>query len=180
MTIRASYGVVEDVLYRMESDKALANGIYTIPYHWYMPKKFPVIDQARKFLSTAKHSNMPAMIDLEDYGTTVSYKGVVRELKTWLDIVETAIGIRPFIYSSPSYIQNYLFTDTWLSEYPLILANYKTSAPYVTRPWTPLGLVGWQYVDGADAKYYGFEQALGCALQIFENVQDYSKEWSIT
>ncbi len=179
--MRASFGVSQDLAYRGEIENVLNAGMFVIPYHWYVPRKYKALDQAKNFLSIATHSNMPCMIDLEDYLNIVGYKGIgVNELKPWLDEVENKTGSRPFIYTSPNYIKSYLVNDTWLSEYPLIVANYQIAAPLVPKPWTPVGLAGWQFCgDTADAKYYGFQQSLGCSLQVMYDIEKYAKEWSL-
>jgi GH25 family lysozyme M1 (1,4-beta-N-acetylmuramidase) len=180
-TIRASYGSVKDNLYETEKAKAIENGIKVVPYHWYIPKRYSPTIQVSAFLTSALGSNMPAMLDLEDSGFTAAYVGVaLKELKIWLDMVDNAVGAKTFIYSSPSYIKSYLFKDTWLSEYPLIIAHYRVSAPLIPKPWTPINLAGWQFGgDDSDAKYYGFEQTLGCSLQIMYDMEKYAHEWSI-
>jgi lysozyme len=171
-SMRVSSGLDEDKLYKSEFVKASLTNIAVVPYHYYIPKKYTPQAQADKFLSIIGHTVARCMIDLEDYhpktGTPIlGYKGIAtKELKTWLDTVELATGKKPFIYTNVDYIKSYLQGETWLSEYPLIIANYGVSYPLVPSPWTPLGLAGWQFSKLSDAKYYGFEQALGCALQV--------------
>ena len=166
-SMRVSSGLDEDKLYKSESIKALLSDVAVVPYHYYIPKRISPQAQADKFLSIVGHTVVRCMIDLEDYQNIVGYKGIAtKELKIWLDAVELATGKKPFIYTSPNYIKLYLKGETWLSEYPLIIANYGVAYPYVPDVWTPLGLAGWQYTASANAKYYGFEQALGCALQV--------------
>lgn len=178
MTIRASYGLTTDTLYEQESNKALGEGIYCVPYHWYVPRKYSPVDQANKFLSVARHSNMPPMLDLEDYLTTRGYAGIAtKELKIWLDTVSQAVGTKPIIYTARGYVNSYLTTDTWLSEYPLMIANYEVGFPLIPKPWTPDKMVAWQFRDLADAKYYGFMDAKGCALQLL--YKDVSYEWNL-
>jgi len=168
-TMRASSGLDEDTLYKTESLKAAFDGVPVIPYHYYIPKKYTPQAQAEKFLQVMGYNPNRAMIDLEDYKFIVGYKGIaLKELKPFLSAIEQATNKKPYIYTSPSYIKNYFVpkVDTWLSEYPLIIANYQVSAPYIPAIWTPLNLAGWQFTATADAPYYGFEQALGCALQV--------------
>ena len=181
-TIRASYGTVKDTRYDLASYKAITQDIKVIPYHWYVPRKYSSLVQASSFLTAARSSNMPAMLDLEDSGlTNIAYRGIAsKELKIWLDVVDNAVGAKTFIYSSPSYIKSYLYQDTWLSEYPLILAHYRVPAPLIPKPWTPINLAGWQFGgDDSDAKYYGFEQALGCSLQVMYDLPKYVHDWSV-
>jgi GH25 family lysozyme M1 (1,4-beta-N-acetylmuramidase) len=166
-TMRATSELLEDRLYKSEYVKAIAAGVIIIPYHYYIPRHFKPQAQAQAFLNVIQGNATRAMIDLEDYQTTRGYKGIASaELKPWLDAVEQATSKKPFIYTSPSYAKDYLTLETWLSEYPLIIANYQVAAPVIPCPWTPINLAGWQFVNGADAKYYGFEQAKGCALQV--------------
>jgi hypothetical protein len=177
-TIRASFGAKEqDELHLSEAANALAAGVHVAPYHWYVPKQ-GAIAQAEKFLASTKGGDLPPVLDLEDYGLTRGYVGIGRqEIKPWLETVELAAGMRPWVYSSPDYITNYLTADTWISEYPLILANYDASAPFVSKPWTPKGLLAWQFGDGRDAKFYGFLNANGCALYVAYGIAEYVKAW---
>lgn len=166
-SMRASFGKDEDKLFAGESSKALAADVIVVPYHYYIPKKIAAKVQADKFLACIGKHPTRAMLDLEDYQSTVAYPGIAeKELRVWLDAVEQTTGKKPFIYTSPTYINSYLLGSTWLCNYPLIVANYKVSAPYVPAIWTPLDLAGWQFSSNSDARYYGFEQAKGCALQI--------------
>jgi GH25 family lysozyme M1 (1,4-beta-N-acetylmuramidase) len=174
-TLHASYGTTKDVTYSNNYKAALEAGFNIIPYHWYVPKKYSPQAQAMTFLEVAPTSNMPAMLDLENNGASQGYIGIgTRELKPWLDIVQSATGRIPFIYASPSYISSYLASETWLSEYPLIIAHWRVAAPLVPKPWTPVGLAGWQFSgDDCDAKYYGFQQAKGCSLQVLYNIENF-------
>jgi len=144
-----------DPMHAVNMANALAAGILRMPYAWLDPRTNGV-DQAACYLENRIKGELPDMLDLEDTSTIYAYgRNVVQKIRDWLDIVEAASDMTPIIYSSPSYIQQYLSRETWLSKYPLWIANYKTSAPYVPLPWSP-DWWGWQYTMSADANYYGF------------------------
>lgn len=178
VTMRACPGqsTPADPYYAEQSEHALAAGVAVSPYQYYKFRK-NAVEQAKFFLSVATHANLPACIDLENYGLNYGYVGVGRaEILPWLEYVEKSTGVRPMIYTSPSFIQSYLTKDTFLSEYPLLLANYKVSAPFIQPPFTPKNQVAWQFWDGRDARYYGALEANGCALYVWDGDLPL-KEW---
>jgi hypothetical protein len=179
-TIRASDGLNADPLHLEEAAAALAAGVHVSPYHYYEPGQ-GVAAQGAKFLASTKGGDLPPMLDLEDYASTHGYAGIWgKEIKPWLDFVQGAVGIRPWIYSSPDYIRNYLSGETAVSEEKIIVANYDVNAPSFPKPLTPLSLIGWQFGDGRDAAFYGFQQANGCALYVVNDLDQYVAPWQST
>ncbi len=175
-TIRASYGLNADPLHIEEAKAAAAAGVHVAPYHYYIPGQNP-IKQAEKFLSSTEGGDLPPVIDLEDYSTTKAYGGIWKaEIRPWLEYVEAAIGIQPAIYSGPGYIRDYLQNDTEASEYKWLIAHYEAAAPLISKPLTPLSAFAWQFGDGRDAHFYGFNDAWGCALYVGE-IDDLVKPW---
>jgi hypothetical protein len=177
-TVRASDGLNSDALHVSEAAAAQAAGVHVSPYHYYIPGQ-GVAAQAEKFLSSTPGGDLPPMLDLEDYSSTRGYAGIwTAEIKPWLDMVQAATGVQPWIYSSPAYIQSYLSGDTGASEYPFVIANYDVNAPLIPKPLTPVNVIGWQFGDGRDAHYYGFKDALGCALYVVWDIEQYVKAWT--
>jgi lysozyme len=177
-TLRVS-GRTPDADYALDRVLAKAMNIPFLPYHWYVPRTDPIA-QAEKFLDHVVGADLPPMLDLEDYSSARAYRGIAdKELHAWLDMVQNATGQLPVIYTSPSYIQSYLQKATWISEYPLMIAHWKAAAPLIPLPWTPDKVIAWQFVDGADAKFYGFNQSKGCALAVWMNTKLPIQPWSI-
>ena len=92
-----------------------------------MPKK-----QATKFIDYVKSMNdngeLPPVLDLETNDGQSKDK-IIARAKTWLDLVETAFGRKPIIYSGQYFLQDY-FSEAgggpplWAKDYPLWLAQY--------------------------------------------------------
>lgn len=167
-SIRTSFGDASVDEAHVQSMKEAADaGILRMPYHWYVPRKDP-LKQAENFLAHVVGGDLPPMIDLEDYMSVKAYEGIGRnEILPWLSAVKQATGITPAIYSSPSYITSYLKKETWLMEYPLVIAHYNAPYPSVPLPWIASKWYAWQFVDGADAAYFGFKEAKGCAMYVW-------------
>jgi lysozyme len=167
-SIRASGGLVADTAYRIHRDAAAAANVSRMPYHWYVPR-LGAIKQAELFLSSVGKWDtlLPPMLDLENYGTSVAYIGIGNaELKPWLTLVEAESGKKPVIYTTPGYINAYLYKDTWLSEYALFVAHWGVAAPLIPRPWSPTRWWGWQYTATGDAAYYGLVGVKSVSLAV--------------
>jgi len=180
VTMRASWETYADTAYLNDAPKAMQAGLAVMPYHWYKPKIDPV-KQAEVFLASVKNSiaNLPPLLDLEDNGRFVGYKGIAtKELKVWLDIVEQKSQQTPYLYLSPSYCKSYLTDDTFLTRYPIIMAHWDTSYPLIPKPFTPDNLQAWQFGDNRDARYYGFLQSKGCALYVWTGEEYETQEWN--
>ena len=88
------------------------------------------------------------------------------QLKIWLDIVEKATGKVPMVYTSDSYIDEYLRDRLWrialpdYKKYPLWIAQYpyqpdKFDVPYnVPKDWQ---WVLWQYDDAGEFKGFPYD-----------------------
>jgi lysozyme len=89
-----------------------------------------------------------AMLDVEDWdGVLSDYPGSLTEwILAWLARVRIVTSITPFLYVSPSVLQEYGLTDARLAAYPLHLADWDLPAPPAApAPWKQLGL--WQYAN---------------------------------
>ncbi|MGE5073455.1 MAG: GH25 family lysozyme, partial [Anaerolineae bacterium] len=132
-------------------------------YHFLRPHS--IAEQAQLFLSVWNAlggASMPPILDVEVDITQLRKKPLNREtwafqIKTWLDMVETATGHKPMIYTSQRY-WTYTFDrqgnpPAWTDQYPLWLAWYpdrefvdtNVEPPRTVRPlgWTHWEI--WQY-----------------------------------
>ena len=82
-------------------------------------------------------------------------------LLQFLEEVEEILGVRPMIYTSPSFWKSHgrnkktkRFDDSW-QVYPLWIAHYKVKNPTVPKPWTDLTF--WQHGVYPDGHEYGAE-----------------------
>ena len=165
-TIRKSSGLSQDPMFNQNAMTAQAQNVMVMPYHYYVPKT-DWRKQADVFLNGA-FGGLPACIDLENYRMIRAYRGIWQaEIKPWLDYVWERTQVQPCIYTASAYITDYLQLDADASQYPLIVANYNVSAPFIPRPFIPGNWLAWQFRGKDDGKYYGFTGARSCALYIW-------------
>lgn len=115
-----------------------AAGIVRSPYHFYRPAIDPKI-QARHFLAQIKMEpgDLPPVLDLEvTDGRSASRirEGVI----TWMEVVEKALGIRPILYTTPKFAEDYL--DGQLNAYPMWLVDLGWGSPDL-----PPGVEQWAF-----------------------------------
>uniref|UniRef100_A0A6H1ZAW1 Putative glycoside hydrolase n=1 Tax=viral metagenome TaxID=1070528 RepID=A0A6H1ZAW1_9ZZZZ len=178
-TIRKSSGLNQDPMFSLNTKSAQKQGVLAMPYHYYIPKT-DWKKQADAFLDGA-YGDLPACLDLENYRLIRAYRGIWKaEVKPWLDYVWERTQVQPCIYTAPGYIAAYLQRDADASQYPLIVANYNVSAPYIPKPFIPGNWMAWQFRGLDDGKYYGFTGALSCALYIWNgDVANWKNVWKI-
>lgn len=165
-TIRASWNKNgADNNYSINMQGARSNLIKAVSYHWYVPRVDPIA-QANWFVDHSGTVELPRMIDLEDTTFIKAYRGIATELRRFLDQVCARTNERCMIYTSPSYINNYLTGSTWLSEYPLIIAHWDVAYPSY-KLWQRTNWRAWQYTGKGDAKYYGIPQCTDCSLYVW-------------
>ncbi len=133
----------------------------TFDANWTNMKKAHVLRGAYQFFRPAedevKQANMviakvgklgpgdlPAMIDVEDMGG-LSAAVVAAKVKHWLQLVESATGLRPFIYTG-SYFWEDNVKDVTLGATPIWIAAYGVTCPSVPAGWK--NWTFWQYSDG--------------------------------
>lgn len=64
----------------------------------------------------------------------------------WLRRVEALTGVKPFVYTNPSFSAAHgLGSTPALADYPLWLAAYQASQPPAPRPWPEIAI--WQHSD---------------------------------
>jgi len=127
-------------------------GLLRGAYHFFRcnvdPKK-----QAAKFIDYVKTMNdngeLPPVLDLESNDGQSKDK-VISRARTWLDLVETAFGKKPIIYSGQYFLQDY-FSEAgggppaWTREYPLWLAQYPNNYVEGMQPYLPRGWFKWTF-----------------------------------
>lgn len=122
------------------------------PYHFFRLWANP-ITQAEHFihqLSLVGYDpkiELPPAMDLEDT-TLINLKGKakIRESVTsFLNVLKMKYSIYPFIYGSPSYL------NQWLGDgyggHPLWIAHYDVKTPTIPQGWHDYAI--WQYTDNA-------------------------------
>ena len=110
-----------------------AAGLAHAPYHFYQPALDP-LTQAEFFIRTAGKAYQRYIVDLE---TPERQEDLPQRLLAFLQKVEQLTGIKPAIYTSPGYWNDFVWPHpTWATEYELIVAHYTLAhAPILPIDW---------------------------------------------
>jgi len=177
-SIRATYfdynKDVVDAGYIQNVENAHARGAAVAHYCYYKHSSSSYGDPVRQadfFIRTVApylQEGDGLWLDFEDGSNNTPWVGEHVRVLTWLDIVKYTFGEIPAVYTRPNLITAYLYNaylrpkPTRLCEFPLAIAHWRTSAPYITLPWLPGDEFCWQTCgDEADAIYYGFPVGSG-------------------
>ncbi len=104
-------------------------------YHYYRPNENSVA-QANNFIDhvTLVEGDFPPVLDIEKLPKEQSIERLKVGLKRWLAIVEKHYGVKPIIYSSESYYNDFLRDD--FEEYPFWIANYSAFYEDIDNEWS--------------------------------------------
>lgn len=118
-------------------------GIPRGAYHFYVTEDDPE-EQARFFLATVepRPGDLVPAVDVETLGHGTQ-PGLDARLRTFLETIERAIGVRPVVYTSPKFWDAHL-TDAF-GEHHLWIADYGVDEPALPRGWQRWSL--WQWSD---------------------------------
>ncbi len=125
--------------------------LYRGAYHFYETGKDPE-KQALNFVEAVGaliSGDLPPVLDLEELGvkTPVTKEMYERNTLVWLKIVEEKLGVRPIIYSNPTFGNQYLKHPEF-GKYKLWVAEYtKAKSPKVPQTWTDKSWTIWQRTD---------------------------------
>ncbi|MEJ3717129.1 GH25 family lysozyme [Paenibacillus polymyxa] len=131
---------------------ANAAGLMIGAYH-YVDDSATTPEMARQeavnFVSAIKDAggvstfDLPPVMDYESNKSNLSKTEITAVAKAFLQEVERLTGVRPIVYTYPSFIGNF----SGLSGYPLWIARYHaTKAPSDASGWSRWDF--WQYSDG--------------------------------
>ncbi|AND64680.1 glycoside hydrolase [Flavobacterium covae] len=115
--------------------KAKEKGFLVGAYHYYRPNENS-IEQAENFIKqvTLVEGDFPPVLDIEKLPKAQSIKRLKVGLKRWLEKVESHYGIKPIIYSSESYYEDFLKED--FEDYPFWIANYTAFYKEIDPEWS--------------------------------------------
>lgn len=126
-----------------------AAGMIRGSYQYFRPSEDPV-PQANLVLSKLKAAggltagDLPVVLDLETTGGA-SASTIVKNMNTWLSMVQQGTGRRPIIYTG-SYFWDGSVLSSQHTQYPLWTAHYTSaSCPLVPNPWNKWHF--WQYTS---------------------------------
>lgn len=133
--IKATEGTdLVDPFFKRNWKKAKSAGMVRGAYHFFNPKKDGKA-QAQNFFENVKleSGDLPPVLDIEkSFG--MSEAKLQREVKSWLDAMEAAYGVKPVIYTYVTFYERYLKGS--FDEYPLWIAHYyQPDNPRISRPW---------------------------------------------
>ena len=121
-------------------------GVLRSAYHYFTHSSDPVA-QADYFLSVVGGDfDLPLVLDLESTSGIPQADVLASNVKAFLDRVEQQSGVRPIIYTYPSFWMTYMTAATWAAAYDLWIAHYDTQSPIVPAPWTRWTF--WQFKGG--------------------------------
>lgn len=123
-----------------------AAGIVRGAYHFYVTEDDPQA-QASFFLSTVSFQagDLAPVVDIETLGTGTDTSSLPDNLRQFLAAVEGKLNVKPIIYTSPGFWNQYL--GAGFGDYPLWVAEYGVSTPKQTNGWTTWTL--WQFQENA-------------------------------
>ena len=140
--IKATEGIGNtDPQFKRNWKKTKENNIIRGAYHFFIGSKDGRM-QAENFIDKVElePGDMPPVLDAEQLNGTSSEQ-VKKEMKKWLDIVETYYGVKPVIYTNVDFYRRNLGSE--FDSYPLWVAHYyQTEQPRIQRGW-----VFWQHSD---------------------------------
>ncbi|HEX5014808.1 MAG TPA: GH25 family lysozyme [Candidatus Limnocylindrales bacterium] len=151
--VRASAGTLtSDPAYRSNVAGARAVGLKAGSYHFGNPDSAPddAVNEARWFLQNATlvSGDLIPVLDLE-VSNGLSAAALTTWAQTWLTEVESATGVRPLIYTNPTFWSGSMGGTDWFARngYRLWVAHW-TSASQPTVPaanWAGNGWTFWQH-----------------------------------
>ena len=153
--------IYQDDQYARNKERAEALGLPFTAYHFASPDASANDAQleADNFVDTAAlgPGNLRPVLDLEKNGGLGERK-LRRWVKAWLAQVESRVGVKPIIYTSPSFWHDKMGNSRWFAQngYALWIAHWHVATPRVPAgDWAGHGWTIWQYddcgtVDGID------------------------------
>jgi lysozyme len=142
-----------DPQYARNRRLADARGLLFGAYHFAQPDRSTndAIREADHFVRTAAllPRHLVPVLDLEVHNG-LGPKALVNWTKTWLKRVESRLGVKPMIYTSPSFWKDRLGNSRWFADngYRLWIAHWRAKNPTVPAAnWGGRGWTIWQVSD---------------------------------
>ena len=130
-----------DNAFRQNFASARECGLIRGAYHFFLPQ-VSAEQQAENFIRQVQleAGDLPPVLDVEVVGSGGKAE-LQQGVRTWLTLVEQHYGVKPVIYASYRFKQQYL-SDAFFSAYPYWIAHYYVEALEYKGPWT-----FWQHTD---------------------------------
>lgn len=161
--------------YQHNWNEAISANLILGAYHFYYSIDSPE-EQANHFITTAgsnmRPDSLPPALDLEgkSINSHISQEQFVADVKTWLNIVDQALGKTPIIYTDLDFAKHWL-TDPSLASYPLWIA-YPDTPIRLPAAWESVGYAFWQYGKRSI-------DAIQCDYDLFNGTLDELKSGSV-
>lgn len=142
--IRSTMGTSSiDETFEDNWEGAKKNNILRGAYHFYRPDENSTL-QAQNFIAKVKLENgdLPPVLDIETLPKTQSMDRLVEGIKNWCKIVEEHYDIKPIIYTSDKYFEDYL--QDHFDGYIIWIANYNFWVQEMKGHWD-----FWQFTEKA-------------------------------
>ena len=124
-------------------------------YHFYVADEDPV-KQAELFVRVVKSGlakdDLAPVLDLEGTGIgDLSVEEYQKNVLSWLEKVESELGVQPIIYTDNPFGNSYLNSPKF-SKYKLWIAEYAKHLSGVPAAWKSKGWLMWQHESRGDLK----------------------------
>jgi len=119
-------------------------------YHYYRPNENS-LEQAANFIRSVRlqKGDLPPVLDVEKFPKNQSIDSLKLGLQRWLKKVDEHYKVRPIIYTSEKYYNDFLKED--FPEYAFWVANYNFFVENIKNDW-----LFWQFTE--KAKLNGIEE----------------------
>jgi lysozyme len=142
--IRATAGMDKvDRKFNYNWSEAKNNKLIRGAYHYYRPNENS-IEQANFFIKTVQlyKGDLPPVLDIEKLPKNQSMLNLKLGLNRWLKAVEAHYKVKPIIYTSEKYYDDFLKED--FKDYLFWIANYNFYREKIGTDW-----LFWQFTEKA-------------------------------
>jgi lysozyme len=124
---------------------ARKNGLIRGAYHFFKPAHSASL-QSWNFrrVVALKKGDLPPVCDIEESGG-MNKADLVKNVKLWLDAVQSTYGVRPILYSNKDFYLKYFYKDPDFANYILWIANYRVNNLVMPKE------VEWSFWQHSDA-----------------------------
>jgi len=136
--VRLSDGArFRDPRFAINWEQAKSAGVIRGAYQFFRPNQ-NVAQQAQMMIDaigTYTPGDLPPVIDVEATGNLRPAQ-VAAKVRQWVDAVESALDVKPIIYSGKYFWRDQVGGDTSFESNPLWIAQYTSLCPDIPSPWT--------------------------------------------